>query len=168
MTRRFTSSKANFLPVIFRVFDVYKQGVNKGKPVIASFTTIQLDRCVYPELPGEKYESVATTIARLREMLKESNKRFSIVACEESADERKARRVRDNVELVSETTVVEEPKVELSASMQLRVKESETLPITPITKGSRTLGVDDESLGVRVDNGRHATVKRAVAKKKAA
>lgn len=156
MTRHFTSSKSNYLPVVFRIYSVDA----KGMPLNGSIDTVQLERCIIPNHSGEKYESVAFTIKRLRDMLKDTDKRFSIVACEESADERTQRRQRDNLEVVAH---VEEPKVELSASMQLRVDA--TLPITPITKGSRTKSVDDESLGVRLDNGRHATVKRAVANK---
>lgn len=154
MTKRYVASKANYLPVVYRLYHLHMYGENKGQPNPATFHTLILERCVDPKYPGEKYESVGDTNGRLKQMLTSSECRWTILACEESAKERDARRKADGIELLRVgDSKGEEPVV-------AAIHDAEEAPtIVPITKSKKVKAVDDDEVGGRKDTGR-ISVKR--------
>jgi len=98
---------SKFVPVTFRIYSVYSQGKDKGKPVKASFHTLTL----YRELD---VESVGQTLKRAKEMISEGTRITILNPGVESDNERLARYAAKGLEVVK--TSEEQP---ISMSMVL-------------------------------------------------
>jgi hypothetical protein len=150
MTIRHTASKSNYLPVVFRLYKLHAWGEHKGQPDPSTFTTLKLERCIDPQFAGEKYESVGDTIKRLKEMLAESDSRWQMLACEESASERDARRRKDGVEVITSTA----PVITTSAAS-----------VEPMSVRLSAKPINDDDLGIREDNGKIKVKSKKASKK---
>ena len=106
---------SKFVPVTFRIYSVYSQGKDKGKPVKASFHTLTL----YRELD---VESVGQTLKRVKEMISEGTRITILNPGIESDNERLARYAAKGLEVVTEapSAVVKTSKEQpISMSMVL-------------------------------------------------